>query len=194
MLKFNHNRAFVLLYAVLVASVVLAIGFSLANIITKQIILSSLGQSSRIAYYAADGGRDCGLFWTNFSGVITATPFGSGAAVRCGMSGSDGTAQLISKVPPDEAALLSLYGIDISSYTYQAYSLPKINFPVPVITGGGVANLPACAKVTIFSFNSSLGKMPNYRTIILSRGFNSACDAATNPRMVSRTVINTSTW
>ena len=181
--KFKSNKAFVLLYAVLVASVVLAIGFSLANIITKQIILSSLGQSSRIAYYAADGGRDCGLFWANFSEVITGMPFGSNSTVHC-ESNPPGKIINVQSVPnPLELALLSLYGIDeteLSNYT--AYSLDSINFSF-----GAKA---ACAKVTVFTFQPG----SYYRNIVLSRGFNTGCTASAGPRTVSRTVINTSTW
>ncbi len=57
------GQGFVLLYAVLVASVVLAIGMSLINIITRQIVLSSIGKSAQAAYYAADGARDCAYYW-----------------------------------------------------------------------------------------------------------------------------------
>ncbi|MEK7091440.1 MAG: hypothetical protein AAB900_00450 [Patescibacteria group bacterium] len=186
MSKFKSNKAFVLLYAVLVASVVLAIGFSLANIITKQIILSSLGQSSRIAYYAADGGRDCGLFWANFSEVITGSSFGSGTVIHCGLDNSNPSVSLAPDPILAGSSLLNLYGIDLTDYNYQAYALPSINF---LLDGR-----PACAKVTVFSFDFDPTKALNYRTIVLSRGFNTGCTSSAGPRTVSRTVINTSTW
>lgn len=179
--RLKSNRAFVLLYAVLVASVVLAIGFSLANIITKQIILSSLGQSSRIAYYAADGGRDCGLFWANFAEVITGDPFGISTPAHC-----DGVDLPVAQesVSP-EADLLSLYGITLPANTYTAFSLGPISLSFD--------NQKACSRVTIFSFEPGAVEA-NYRTIVLSRGFNTECSVSTSHRIVSRTVINVSTW
>jgi len=181
MANLKSNRAFVLLYAVLVASVVLAIGFSLANIITKQIILSSLGQSSRVAYYAADGGRNCGRFWSNVE-KFTGSPFDVTTRAHCSTDINDFIT--ISKVfSPLETKLLNLYKINLSAYNYQAYTLSDINF-----------NNEACAKVTIFSFDDDPSKTPNYRTIVLSRGFSASCTTPVSSRSVSRTVISTDIW
>jgi hypothetical protein len=182
MAKLKSQKAFVLLYAVLVASVILAIGFSLANIITKQIILSSIGKSSRVAYYAADGGRDCGLFWVNYADVIYGRPFDNSTPVRCG-----GTEFSPSLSPnPLEKSLLQLYpGVDLTGSAYTAYSFNPIDLSVD--------SQAACAKVTIFTFIQ--GASPkNYRSIVLSRGFNTSCVSMQSPRTVSRTVLNISTW
>ncbi|MCE9628914.1 MAG: hypothetical protein K8Q91_02875 [Candidatus Vogelbacteria bacterium] len=59
----KDNNGFAILYAVLVASVVAIGGLILSNIIFKQLILSGVGQSSQIAYYAADVGRACARYW-----------------------------------------------------------------------------------------------------------------------------------
>ncbi|HEY4483952.1 MAG TPA: hypothetical protein VI752_02100 [Candidatus Paceibacterota bacterium] len=59
-MKFNNNNSgFVILYAVIVASVVSLSGILLANIIVKQIILSSIGRESQFAYYAANVADEC---------------------------------------------------------------------------------------------------------------------------------------
>ena len=70
----TDNSGFAVLYAVLVASVVAIGGLILSNIIFKQLVLSGVGQSSQISYYAADVGRACARYWesqTNFGTVIT---------------------------------------------------------------------------------------------------------------------------
>lgn len=59
----KKNRGFVLLYAVLVASIVAIGGTLLADIIAKQIILSSVGRESQFAYYAATAGDECANYW-----------------------------------------------------------------------------------------------------------------------------------
>ncbi len=58
----GKKTGFALLYAILLTSVVLLVGVSLMNILTKQIIYSSLNQNSQVAYYAANAGRECLLF------------------------------------------------------------------------------------------------------------------------------------
>jgi hypothetical protein len=195
--NFQSKQAFVLLYAVLVASVVLAIGFSLANIITKQIVLSSIGKSSRVAYYAADGGRECGLFWATYSknlfskGTDLAYSATSIPLIRC-QDGANFSPSLISSptiTTTPEINLLKLYpnlNLLAGGYNFKVYHFPDLDFVVD--------NQKACAKVTLFVFSSANTKKPNYRNVVLSRGFNTACGTMVGPRTVSRTVINTSTW
>ncbi len=55
----NKKSGFVILYAVIVASVVSLSGILLANIIVKQIILSSIGRESQFAYYNANVANEC---------------------------------------------------------------------------------------------------------------------------------------
>lgn len=58
-----HPRGFTLLLAVLVSSILLALGAALFNIASKEVILSSSGRDSQYAFYAADSGIECGLYW-----------------------------------------------------------------------------------------------------------------------------------
>lgn len=55
----NKSKGFALLYAVLLTSVVLVVGVALINIITRQLILTSLNRNSQIAYYNATALRNC---------------------------------------------------------------------------------------------------------------------------------------
>ncbi|MEX0910383.1 MAG: hypothetical protein WDZ73_01370 [Candidatus Paceibacterota bacterium] len=57
--KYKNQSGFVILYAVIVASVVSLSGILLGNIIVKQIILSSIGRESQFAYYAANVANEC---------------------------------------------------------------------------------------------------------------------------------------
>ncbi len=59
----TSTGGFALLYAVLIASVMTSIGLAIFNITTKEIILSSAARESQFAFYAADTGIECGLFW-----------------------------------------------------------------------------------------------------------------------------------
>jgi hypothetical protein len=56
----SRQNGFALLYAILLTGAVLSVGVILMNIITKQLIFSSINRSSEVSYYyAANSGREC---------------------------------------------------------------------------------------------------------------------------------------
>ncbi len=57
------RRGAILLIAVTVASLVLAIGLGILNLVTKEIILSIYSRESGKAFYASNTGLECALFW-----------------------------------------------------------------------------------------------------------------------------------
>jgi hypothetical protein len=59
----SDEAGFTLLLAALIASVVLALGSSIFVIAQKQVLLSSIGRDSQFAFYAADTGAECALYW-----------------------------------------------------------------------------------------------------------------------------------
>jgi len=61
--KARNRRGFTVLLAVLVASLLLLLGASTFGIVSKEIVLSSTGRDSQFAFYAADAGAECALFW-----------------------------------------------------------------------------------------------------------------------------------
>lgn len=58
-----RQRGFTILLAALVASLVLSLGLSIVVIVRKSITLSSIGRDSQFAFYAADSGAECALYW-----------------------------------------------------------------------------------------------------------------------------------
>jgi hypothetical protein len=75
----NKNSGFALLYAVLLTGVILTISLGLSSILTKQIVLSSVGANSQKAYYAANTIKECVIHWGIYGGVTgnqDATAFG----------------------------------------------------------------------------------------------------------------------
>jgi len=61
--KADKQIGFAILYAVLMVSIVLTISLTLLDISYKQLILSSINEESKIAYYAATSAINCALFW-----------------------------------------------------------------------------------------------------------------------------------
>ena len=59
----TSQRGFTLLFAILVSGLLFAMGMAIANLALKEIILSSAGKQSEIAFFAADTGAECALYW-----------------------------------------------------------------------------------------------------------------------------------
>ncbi|NTV22453.1 MAG: hypothetical protein HGB03_02685 [Candidatus Yonathbacteria bacterium] len=59
----KRKQGFVLLFAVLVSGILLAIGLGIFTITYKELLLSSSDRESQIAFYAADSGGECALYW-----------------------------------------------------------------------------------------------------------------------------------
>jgi hypothetical protein len=74
MKKLRAQKGFTLLLAALVATVVLSLGSSIFVIAKKQVTLSSLGRDSQFAFYAADTGAECALYWDIRHDAFGATP------------------------------------------------------------------------------------------------------------------------
>ncbi|QSH39328.1 hypothetical protein JXR01_03440 [Candidatus Kaiserbacteria bacterium] len=74
----TQQRGFTLILAALVASLLTSLGLAMFSIAKKEIILSSLGRDSQLAFYAADTGAECALYWNFRHGAFaTSTVFSS---------------------------------------------------------------------------------------------------------------------
>jgi len=63
MRRIINNKGFILSFTVLVASIMLAIGLGVFNILIKEVILATAARDSQYAFYAADTGAECALFY-----------------------------------------------------------------------------------------------------------------------------------
>lgn len=61
--KLKAANGFTLLFAVLASSLLLAVGLAIFNVALKESILSSAAKDSQLAFYAADTGVECALYW-----------------------------------------------------------------------------------------------------------------------------------
>ena len=165
----RNNSGFTLFIALIVSSLLLAIGFSLSTIILKQLIFANSGKESQLAFYAADSGAECALYWdrknvdglTDFNGAFTASS--TFDDIFCGTGGpvTPQTAQVGSFVrfsdPANQQATTTFY-VDYSD-----------DDPLN-------PNHKACAKVTVFKWVDSSGPIPVEKTQIESRGYNVPLD------------------
>ena len=96
-IKQRPSRGFALLFSVFLAGVISAIAISIANIAVKELQLSGTGRESHAAFYAADTGAECALFWDADSQNLfvpdpapsSLTCFGAATAVTAGSLEND---------------------------------------------------------------------------------------------------------
>jgi hypothetical protein len=82
----TKKEGFALLYSVVIISLILTIAISISNTSYKQTILSSLAKDSQIAFYQADAGAECGMYYDL---VLNQFPLGTvvagaPATISCG--------------------------------------------------------------------------------------------------------------
>lgn len=167
-----HSAAqsgFTLFIALIVSSLLLAIGFSLSTIILKQLVFSNSGKESQLAFYAADSGAECALYWdrkdvqgyTIAEGAFaTSTDFKD---IFCGTGGPNtpATAQVGSFSKEN-----SVDGLSATTTFYADYS--DLSNPTH----------KACAKVTVSKWFDLNNEIPVEHTRIDSRGYNVPLDTA----------------
>lgn len=191
-----HKKAagFTLFIALIVSSLLLAIGFSLSTIILKQLVFANSGKESQLAFYAADSGAECALYWDrkDFNGFTTFdSTFGTTSVyeeIFCGGGGKtnppipqSGRVGSFSKVSADLTQATTTFYVD--------YSDPENE------------NHKACAKVLVYKWLDTSGANPIERTQIDSRGYNvplnngvtgpggnAICDFAGSNRVVERAI------
>lgn len=61
--KTLHKKGFALFVAIGVAGIILLVSIAMTNIALKQTIISSSARESQRAFYAADNGIECVLYW-----------------------------------------------------------------------------------------------------------------------------------
>jgi|SRR3989338_11705082 len=156
----KKEKGFVILFAVLISSVVLLIALGIANIASNENILSSSAREAQNAFFAADTGAECALYWDIKQGYFPAdtnTVRPSGVNATCGLSSS----------------LSDSSGLDSNqmySYTFDL-DLNK-----------------QCAKVFIDKGYDPLN-INTYMTKIESKGYNVPCnDIGTSPKAIERAV------
>ena len=162
------NKGMTLFIAVVIMGLLLLISFAVLNITMKSTLFANSGRDSQYAFYAADAGIECALFWDSFdpSKFATSVSGGGGAPISCAKSTPINNNQAI----PGRSELTLIGGTDANPISIFYFNMSQ---------GEDAVNaLPYCAIVTVEK-RASDGK-----TYIKSKGYNT-CDIA-NPRRVER--------
>ena len=166
--KINKKTGgFVILYAVIVAMVVSVVGISLMNIITKQLVLSSISRNAKISYYAALAGRDCAEFWYENQNSQNQT----GESYFGGYVSDDETSEVVWKNPANLVEISCVGDISDNPISYE----PDIQASRKVVSefqfSWNINNQQVCSHVTVET-NSDCP------ISIFSEGYNASCEQA----------------
>lgn len=83
-MRTTSQQGFVLFVALLTASLLLAVGLAVINLSLKGFTLSTDARESQFAFYAADSGAECALYWDLKTNIFT-----DGGQVRCNQYDED---------------------------------------------------------------------------------------------------------
>lgn len=61
--QLSASSGFTVLFAVLLGSLLFSLGIAISQLSVKEIVLSSAGKQSEAAFFAADTGIECALYW-----------------------------------------------------------------------------------------------------------------------------------
>jgi hypothetical protein len=152
----NQQNGFTILVAVVTAGILLIIAMSIGGIALKEQILSTANKESQVAFYAADTGMECALYWDQKQGAFAPDIAGGSFISQTKTPTISCNNMTLSSLTPDVS--------DINHYSYK--------FMV-----SGIGGTTACSVVKISKDTISI---PNKtKTEILSYGYNT-CDASLN--------------
>jgi Tfp pilus assembly protein PilX len=145
--KFNFKKNGYALYtAIIVTALFLIISYSVVNLSVRQLALSTLGSESHIAFYNADSGLECAMFWDIKNGFISSFSTTTSSSISCNGQNITTGSQTVSTNPTQSSR----------------------------IGGGGSSNPTSIFQVNLTKGCAivSVTKNTNGTTLIESRGYN----------------------
>jgi len=175
-----RNRGVTLFIAIVIMSILLFISFAAVNIALKSTLFASSGRDSQYAFYAADAGIECAIYWDSKpitgSAFATSTSGGAGSPISCAGS------SLFNGLAISGTTTTTLIGGIDNTLIGGTNVNPTSAFGF-VMNKGLVENqVPYCAIVTVTKYYVGT----RLWTYINSRGYNT-CDTS-NLRRVERGV------
>jgi hypothetical protein len=155
------ERGFTLLIASLIGSILLTLAIFMITIAQKEVLLSTLGRDSQYAFYAADAGAECALYWDYRGGFDPVTP--------------THTPSCSEQVVGEDVSGISADSTDLV-IGGQGYGVPsRMQFE----------QNHRCVIVTV---TKTLSVTNEVRTLIDSRGYNLPCSITESPRRLERAI------
>lgn len=173
----KSKKGSVLILALIMASILLSVGMGISNIALKEIKLSSIGNESGKAFYMADTGAECALYWDTRSVAVIEDVTSVGAVRQYVFATSSGSLA-ISVV--ENSDIKCFNGVDITDPPWHITYRTSPDSAITTFELKDVDLTKPCVIVEVSKIDTGGGV---FSTTIDSRG-RSSCD--TNPRRVER--------
>ena len=161
----KHSRGFTVFFAVLVASLSLAIGLAIYDMTLRQLTLSGTATQSQYAISAADTGAECALYWdAKYGGSGSA--FGSSSASVWPTAGSG----ILCNAQDVSSVWTNVSGVNFATTTFSFY----------VSDTSLVSSKTTCVRVEIGKYSSE----STVYTTIIAHGYNTCISGS--PTQVER--------
>jgi hypothetical protein len=165
----NKSKGISIFIAVAIMSVLLLVSYAVTQIALKGTQFATSGRDSQFAFYAADTGLECAIYWdVKFDKFATSTP---GNNISCGNFQLDTGESIPSNQTVVGTTTLTRIGGGGNANPVSVFGFN--------MNQGGNA-MPYCTIVTVYKYYQGA----NLMTYIKSRGYNT-CDP-NNPRRVER--------
>ena len=125
----GFRSGFVLLYVIVLSSIILAIALGVSNIALKELNFSTSGKDANDAFFAADTGVECALYWDK--GLDVNLPFPNTLPDSSEIACADNPS--VDTTP----GFFSLSGLGSSGNSCAVVTVDKLNPPFTVITSKG---------------------------------------------------------
>ena len=183
----RRQAGFTLLLAALIASIVLTLASAIFSIAKKQVTLASLSQQSQYAFYAADSGAECALYWD-----IRPQPVGYFATVTPNLTPTCDSKTLFTQ-PPWPSGSPASYSPSTDPEYITSFTLQLQNgycAEVSVIKcRGTLFDTGVCCPGVITNGSCVDQPMTTISTQVRANGFNTLCTSiSTNSNTLERSV------
>ncbi|MBA3733542.1 hypothetical protein H0W91_04205 [Patescibacteria group bacterium] len=150
----KKDRGFTLLVSIVTTSMLIIVSFVVVNVALKQIILARDSAESQFAFYAADSGTECAIYWDLKDSTLSA-------------------------FDPSTASTISCSGQSLSSTSPNVPTIPS----QPTLVGGGGSNRTSIFSVNYSKGCAIVRVTKNIdgTTQVDSRGYNT-CDTSSQHR------------
>ena len=132
--KLQQNKGFVLLFAIILCTIIIAITIGITNITYKELHFTANAQDANDAFYAADAGVECALYLDKNIN----TPFELGHIFDAGLNVCPGIAfNVVNEVSSvsTEVVYDFVFGINQSpNQCAKVYVKRDYSYPTPVLT------------------------------------------------------------
>lgn len=104
--KYKSGGGFTLLIAIITTSMLLIVSFVVVNIALKQLILASAAKESQYAFYAADSGTECAVYWDLKDSALSAFATSTPGTITCNTQTIGvGNTQTVPTIPSQSARI-----------------------------------------------------------------------------------------